>query len=55
MRRTSLVIVLMIASGLAANRALATLQTHTTAAALINTTSPQVRLPGTIYVNCLYW
>lgn len=51
MRRTSLVIVLMIASGLSANRALAMLQTHTTAAALINTTSPQVQLQGTIYVS----
>ena len=51
MRRTSLLIVLMIASGLSANRALAMLQTHTTAAALINTTSPQVRLQGTIYVS----
>ena len=50
MRRTSLVIVLMIASGLSANRALAMLQTHTTAAALI-TTSPQVQLQGTIYVS----
>jgi hypothetical protein len=42
---------LMIASGLAANRALAVLQTHTNAAALISTTTPQVRLPGTIYVS----
>ena len=51
MRRTAVLIALMIVSGLAANRALAVLQTHTTAAALINTTSPQVRLPGTIYVS----
>src|ERR1700686_3425342 len=51
MRRTALLITLMLASGLVANRTLATLQTHTTAAALINTTSPQVRLPGTIYVS----
>jgi hypothetical protein len=41
----------MIVSGLLANRALAVLQTHTTAAVLINTTRPQVRLPGTIYVS----
>jgi Tol biopolymer transport system component len=51
MRRTALLIALMLASGLVANRALAVLQTRTTAAALINTTSPQVRLPGTIYVS----
>jgi Tol biopolymer transport system component len=51
MRRTALLITLMLASGLVANRTLAVLQTRTTAAALINTTSPQVRLPGTIYVS----
>jgi Tol biopolymer transport system component len=51
MRRAALLIALMIASGLAANRTLAVLQTHTTAASLISTTSPQVRLPGTIYVS----
>jgi len=51
MRRTGILIALMIASGLVANRTLAVLQTHTIAAALINTTSPQVRLPGTIYVS----
>ena len=46
-----MLVALMILSGLLANRALAVLQTRTTAAALINTTSPQVRLPGTIYVS----
>jgi Tol biopolymer transport system component len=47
----AILLALMVASGLAANRTLAVLQTHTTAAALIDTTSPQVRLPGTIYVS----
>ena len=51
MRRTSVLIALMIVSGLCANRALAMLQSHTTAAVLIDNTSPQVRLPGTIYVS----
>ena len=51
MRRLALLVALMVATGLAANRALAVLQTHTNAAALISTTSPQVRLPGTIYVS----
>jgi hypothetical protein len=41
----------MLASGLVANRTLAVLQTHTTAASIITTTSPQVKLPGTIYVS----
>jgi hypothetical protein len=51
MRRVAILIALMLASGLAANRTLAVLQSHETAAALVNTTSPQVRLPGTIYVS----
>jgi hypothetical protein len=51
MRRTSVLVALMIVSGLLANRALAMLQSHTTAAVLIDNTSPQVRLPGTIYVS----
>jgi Tol biopolymer transport system component len=51
MKRAAVLVALMIASGLAANRTLAVLQTHTNAAALISTTSPQVRLPGTIYVS----
>jgi hypothetical protein len=51
MRRTGVLIALMILSGLVANRALTVLQTHTTAAVLINNTSPQVQLPGTIYVS----
>jgi hypothetical protein len=51
MRRAALLISLMLASGLVANRTLAVLQTHATTASLITTTSPQVRLPGTIYVS----
>lgn len=51
MRRAAVLIALMLTSGLVANRTLAVLQTHTSAASLINTTSPQVRLPGTIYVS----
>jgi hypothetical protein len=51
MKRTAILIALMIASGLAANRTLSVLQTHSTPAALISSTSPQVRLPGTIYVS----
>ena len=51
MKRAAILIALMFASGLAANRTLAVLQTHTNAAALISTTRPQVRLPGTIYVS----
>ncbi len=51
MRRIAILIALMVASGLVANRALAVLQSHPTAAALVSSTSPQVRLPGTIYVS----
>jgi Tol biopolymer transport system component len=51
MRRAALLVALMLASGLVANRTLAVLQTHPTAAALISTTSPQVHLSGTIYVS----
>jgi len=51
MKRTAILITLMIAGGLAANRTLAMLQSHTAAAALVSSTSPQVRLPGTIYVS----
>ncbi len=51
MRRTAILICLMLASGLVANRTLAVLQTHATTASLITTTSPQVRLQGTIYVS----
>ncbi len=50
MKRTLILIVLMVASCAAANRTLAVLQTHTNAGSLVNTTSPQVTLPGTIYV-----
>ncbi len=51
MRRAAILVALMVASGLAANRTLAVLQSHTGAAALVNTTSPQVKLPGTIFVS----
>ncbi len=51
MRRIAILLALMVASGLAANRTLAVLQSRATTAALVNTTSPQVRLPGTIYVS----
>jgi Tol biopolymer transport system component len=51
MKRIAILVALMVASGLAANRALAMLQSRPTTAALVNTTSPQVRLPGTIYVS----
>src|SRR5579864_6149488 len=42
---------LMIASGLAANRTLAVMQTQSSGATLADSTSPQVRLPGTIFVS----
>ncbi len=51
MRRAATLICLMLAIGLVANRTLAVLQTHATTASLITTTSPQVRLPGTVYVS----
>lgn len=51
MKRVAILLALMVASGLAANRTLAAWQSHPTTAALVNTTSPQVRLPGTIYVS----
>ena len=41
----------MAFSGFAANRALAAFQTHGTSASLVNTTSPQIRLSGTIFVS----
>ena len=46
-----MLITLMIASGLAANRALAVMQTQSGGATLVDSTSPQVRLPGTIFVS----
>src|SRR5579862_6079699 len=49
--RAAILIALMLASGLVANRTLAVLQTHATTASLISTTSPQVKLPGTVYVS----
>jgi hypothetical protein len=51
MKRALILIGFMAFSGLAANRALAALQTHGGAVSLVDTTSPQVRLPGTIFVS----
>src|ERR1700730_3112289 len=51
MRRIAILLALMVASGLAANRTLAVLQSHANTAALVNTTSSQVRRPGRIYVS----
>ena len=51
MRRTLVLFAMMALCGFAANRSLAALQTRHTAASLIDTTSPQVRLPGTIFVS----
>src|ERR1700726_1975609 len=42
---------MMALCAFAANRSLAALQTRTTAGSLVDTTSPQVRLPGTIFVS----
>jgi hypothetical protein len=50
-RRTIILIAMMALCGFAANRSLAVLQTRTTAGSLVDTTSPQVRLPGTIFVS----
>jgi Tol biopolymer transport system component len=50
-KRTLILIGLMAFSGLAANRALAASQTRGGSASLVNTTSPEVRLPGTIFVS----
>ena len=46
MRRAAILIALMIASGLAANRTLAVLQTHATTAALISTHEPAGAVAG---------
>jgi len=51
MKRTLVIIALMVASCAAANRTLAVLQTHTDTGSLVDTTSPQVILPGTIFVS----
>jgi hypothetical protein len=50
-RRALVLIACMALTGLAANRALAAFQTRGGAATLVSTTSPQVRLPGTIFVT----
>lgn len=51
MKRALILIGFMAFSGLAANRALATFQTRDGTASLVSATSPQVRLPGTIFVS----
>jgi Tol biopolymer transport system component len=51
MKRALILIGFMAFSGFAANRALAAFQTHGNSASLVNTTSPQIRLPGTIFVS----
>jgi Tol biopolymer transport system component len=51
MKRALILIGFMVFSGFAANRALAAFQTHGSSVSLVNTTSPQVRLPGTIFVS----
>jgi hypothetical protein len=50
-RRGLILIALMLASGLAANWTLAVMQTRSGTASLVDTTSPQVRLPGTIFIS----
>jgi Tol biopolymer transport system component len=44
-------IAMMALCGFAANRSLAVLQTRNSAGSLVDATSPQVRLPGTIFVS----
>lgn len=51
MKRALILIGFMVFTGFAANRALAAFQTHGTSASLVNTTSPQIRLSGTIFVS----
>jgi len=51
MRRTLVLIAMMALCGFAANRSLAALQTRNNAGSLVDTTRPQVRLPGTIFVS----
>ncbi len=51
MRRTLVLIAMMVLCGFATNRSLGALQTHAGAGSPVDTTSPQVRLPGTIFVS----
>jgi Tol biopolymer transport system component len=51
MRRALVLVAMMALCGFAANRSLAVLQTHNSAGSLVDTTSPQVHLPGTIFVS----
>ena len=51
MKRALILIGFMAFSGFAANRALAAFQTHGSSVSLVTSTSPQVRLPGTIFVS----
>jgi hypothetical protein len=51
MKRALILIGFMAFSGFAANRALAGSQSHGSKVSLVSATSPQVRLPGTIFVS----
>jgi len=51
MKRALILIGFMAFSGFAANRALAAFQTHGSSDSLVSSTSPQVQLPGTIFVS----
>lgn len=51
MRRALILIGFMAFSGFAANRALTALQTRGSTVSLVSATSPQVRLPGSIFVS----
>jgi Tol biopolymer transport system component len=51
MKRAFILIGFMALSGFAANRALAASQSHGSKVSLVSATSPQVRLPGTIFVS----
>ncbi len=51
MKRALILIGCMALSGLAANRVLATSQSHGNTVSLVSATSPQVQLPGTIFVS----
>jgi WD40-like Beta Propeller Repeat len=50
-KRALILLALMVASGLVANRAIAAFQTRVGSGSLVDATVPQVTLPGTIYVS----
>jgi hypothetical protein len=50
-RRTLVLVAAMACCGLAANRGLAAFQTRASTVSVVDTTSPQVRLPGTVFVS----